>query len=447
LSVIWATKSPIMNVVLAPVKWCSTLVLTPLIGFTGSEGWLQLGSLLGLSLASGLLLLSRKENIYEPSLGISVKLARRRAAARSGDYSLMREEAMREKGLRQIWGGTLPPFGLGATAFVWKNLLIRFRTSRSYIFLGAFLALALIYSIRVFAPDKKNLEWLPIMFMYAAMGMSMAAQIDMRAELRQANIVKGMPIVAWKIVMAQVASSVASMTLAMWGLGACLWLFAPVVRGPIFCACALGLPFLAFAVAPAAMIPAILYPEMRDMLQNYLSGMLAVLFVGMAVAPPAAVGNALEVAEAIETLQGNGPEDLRNLCIELSSLMLQTAGRCAKREQAVALADSVLDSGAALDMFRKIVAAQGGDARVTDDPAVLPKATHVQEIVSGSSGHVESIDCAGIDRAASLLGAGRERKEDSIDPAVGIIVHKKLGSAVKKGEAIATPPPLVHETL
>ena len=87
-----------MNVVLAPVKWCSTLVLTPLIGFTGSEGWLQLGSLLGLSLASGLLLLSRKENIYEPSLGISVKLARRRAAARSGDYSLMREEAMREKG-------------------------------------------------------------------------------------------------------------------------------------------------------------------------------------------------------------------------------------------------------------------------------------------------------------------------------------------------------------
>ena len=128
------------------------------------------------------------------------------------------------------------------------------------------------------------------MFMYAAMGMSMAAQIDMRAELRQANIVKGMPIVAWKIVMAQVASSVASMTLAMWGLGACLWLFAPVVRGPIFCACALGLPFLAFAVAPAAMIPAILYPEMRDMLQNYLSGMLAVLFVGMAVAPPAAVG-------------------------------------------------------------------------------------------------------------------------------------------------------------
>ena len=187
-----------------------------------------------------------------------------------------------------------------------------------------------------------------------------------------------------------------------------------------------------------------------------------------------AVGNALEVAEAIETLQGNGPEDLRNLCIELSSLMLQTAGRCAKREQAVALADSVLDSGAALDMFRKIVAAQGGDARVTDDPAVLPKATHVQEIVSGSSGHVESIDCAGIDRAASLLGAGRERKEDSIDPAVGIIVHKKLGGAVKKGEAIATlhannpallpqsaslilrsytlgarttPPPLVHETL
>lgn len=162
-----------------------------------------------------------------------------------------------------------------------------------------------------------------------------------------------------------------------------------------------------------------------------------------------AVGNALEVAEAIETLNGGGPDDLRELCVELSAeaLRLAVGGDSGRRHrgsetpptlvEARAPAEDALASGRALEMFRKIIAAQGGDPNVADDPSLLPQAQHRIEVPSESEGFVSAIDCAAIGRAASLLGAGRQRKEDRIDPAVGVVVLKKIGDRVGKHDPLA----------
>ena len=149
------------------------------------------------------------------------------------------------------------------------------------------------------------------------------------------------------------------------------------------------------------------------------------------------VGNALEVVEAIEALKGQGPADFRELCIELCANLLFLAGESRTMENARELAVSTLDSGLALDKFREIVSAQGGDTCVIDDPSLLSQASIVYKVKSRGSGFVGSIDCAQIGRAASILGAGRKHKEDRIDPAVGIVIEKKLGDRVDSGDTIA----------
>lgn len=150
-----------------------------------------------------------------------------------------------------------------------------------------------------------------------------------------------------------------------------------------------------------------------------------------------AVGNAVEVIEAIETLRGGGPADLRTLCIELCAVILQMAGYCNSIEDARKMAADALDSGAALSKFREIVAAQGGDIRIIDDTSLLPQASITFEVRSDKAGFIEKIDCARVGVVASILGAGREKKEDSIDPSVGIIVRKKIGDYVDAGDVIA----------
>jgi len=150
-----------------------------------------------------------------------------------------------------------------------------------------------------------------------------------------------------------------------------------------------------------------------------------------------AVGNSLEVAEALETLHGSGPADLRELSLQIAALALEASGIETDPVRSRSVAESALDSGAALGKFREIVAAQGGDVRVVDDPRVLPAAEAVEDVLAVSGGVVESIDCRAVARAASLLGAGRERKEDSIRPEVGIVVIKTVGDPVSAGDLVA----------
>ena len=149
-----------------------------------------------------------------------------------------------------------------------------------------------------------------------------------------------------------------------------------------------------------------------------------------------AVGNALEVKEAVDTLHDSGPADFTRLCVELSARLLHMAG-AACLDEARDMAEQSISSGAALAKFAEIIRAQGGDPRVLDDPSLLPQASITHPVASEASGVVSEIDTARIGVAASILGAGRERKEDSIDPAVGIVVEKKLGERVSKGEPLA----------
>ena len=151
----------------------------------------------------------------------------------------------------------------------------------------------------------------------------------------------------------------------------------------------------------------------------------------------AAIGNALEVKEAVETLQGNGPKDLLELCIELGATMLVLGNRTESIDEAQNILRGIVNSGAALRKFEDMVKAQHGNVEQIKNLQLLPKADNIIEVKSCNSGYVESIDAESIGISALLLGAGRETKEAGIDHAVGIVLNKKVGDYVRIGETIA----------
>ena len=150
-----------------------------------------------------------------------------------------------------------------------------------------------------------------------------------------------------------------------------------------------------------------------------------------------AVGNSLEVIEAIETLQGKGPKDFKQVVFALGSVMLEFAGRAKNREEAVSLMQSVIDNGAALKKLAEFVTAQGGDASYVYDTSLFPKASFSQGIVAEKDGYVHRILAEEVGIACMTLGGGRETKESKIDLSVGIVLQKKNTDAVKKGEVLA----------
>jgi pyrimidine-nucleoside phosphorylase len=150
------------------------------------------------------------------------------------------------------------------------------------------------------------------------------------------------------------------------------------------------------------------------------------------------VGNALEVEECIEVMKGGGPSDLRDLSVEFCAWMFLLADRVADLQDGRKLADELIRNRSALEKFRQIIEAQGGEAGMIDDPKRLPQARHQVPVLSRAGGYVESIQCELVGIASLVLGGGREKKEDSIDPAVGLVLHKKVGDAVRKGEPICT---------
>ena len=151
-----------------------------------------------------------------------------------------------------------------------------------------------------------------------------------------------------------------------------------------------------------------------------------------------AIGNALEVQEAIDTLKGNGPEDLNELCYTLGSQMVVLGGKAKTIEEARGMLEEVVANGAALEVLKKFIAAQGGDASVVDFPERLPQAKFVTEVVAKEAGYIAKIEADDIGTAAMLLGAGRATKESEIDLAVGLVLRKKVGEFVEAGESIVT---------
>ncbi|MBV9625038.1 MAG: thymidine phosphorylase [Acidobacteria bacterium] len=150
------------------------------------------------------------------------------------------------------------------------------------------------------------------------------------------------------------------------------------------------------------------------------------------------VGNALEVVEAVEVLRGHGPDDLRELCLELAGWMLHLGGAASTPEQGKSRSRQLIESGQALERFRQMVELQGGNARVIDDTSLLPRAAHHREVRSPRTGVIQGIDCRAVGIASVILGGGRNKKEDAIDPSVGIVLERKVGDQVAAGEPLCS---------
>lgn len=151
-----------------------------------------------------------------------------------------------------------------------------------------------------------------------------------------------------------------------------------------------------------------------------------------------AVGNSLEVIEAIETLRGRGPSDLTELAHTLAANMFLLAKRVNTIEEGIQLSKELIESGKAIEKLREWVTSQGGDARAVDDYTLLPTATKQMQVTIDQTGYVEVIDTELIGKAALVLGAGRENKDSVIDLGVGLIMHKKIGDKVSTGDGVAT---------
>ncbi|MGJ9382436.1 pyrimidine-nucleoside phosphorylase [Salipaludibacillus sp. CF4.18] len=150
------------------------------------------------------------------------------------------------------------------------------------------------------------------------------------------------------------------------------------------------------------------------------------------------IGNALEVKEAIDTLKGEGPEDLTDLCLTLGSHMVVVASKADTLEEAREMLEESINSGKALEQFKIFIESQKGDPSVVDNPEKLPQASFKESVLAEKDGFVSGIEADHIGTAAMVLGAGRATKDSVIDLAVGIELHKKIGDSVKKGESLAT---------
>lgn len=150
-----------------------------------------------------------------------------------------------------------------------------------------------------------------------------------------------------------------------------------------------------------------------------------------------AVGNSLEIMEVVDTLKKHGPKDFTNLCYEISSELLMMTNVAKDKHEAFAMIDKVLDDGSAINKLKQMIEYQNGDARVIEDFSLFKQANKIIEIKSTQKGFVKRIHTLAIGNAAMLLGAGRQTKEDSIDPSVGIKIKAKVGDYVEEGEVLA----------
>jgi pyrimidine-nucleoside phosphorylase len=151
-----------------------------------------------------------------------------------------------------------------------------------------------------------------------------------------------------------------------------------------------------------------------------------------------AVGNSLEVVEAVDTLNGGGPDDFREHCLHVSAHMLVLGKRANDLEEARSMAEKAAMDGSAFDKLHLLVEAQGGDVSYIDDVSKFPQAKFIEEVKAPRSGSISQVHARSVGEAAVALGAGRAKKSDPVDHAVGFIIHKKVGDKVEDGDRLFT---------
>lgn len=290
-----AAESPIIRTVFAPADWCSSLILSPFTALNAEKiRFDRLILLWVLAAGSFFMLMSRKENIYEPSLGVSVKAARMKQAMLSGDATAIRVQNLQEKGATRSRLLFIRPFGRGAAALLWKNLLMRYRMSWGQLALLAVLPAGVVFAVSR-ADSVEILHNLPFILIYLSFLMSITVQPHIRAELKHANILKAMPISAYKVMFVQILTGTIYLASGILAFAASMWALVPAARTELLSACTITSIFLGFPCVAATSIPALLYPDSRDQAQNFFCNIIGMALIAVALAPTVVLGVVLGV--------------------------------------------------------------------------------------------------------------------------------------------------------
>lgn len=292
LSIQRAAAAPLVRVIFMPADWCASLSVAPLIPPADTD-LMHLGLLWALAVATFAMLMSRRENIYEPSLGITAKMTRMRQAMQAGDATAIRVEILSEKGRKTAGMLVIPPFGRGAVALFWKGLLTRYRMSIGQLIAMLMLPALLCYLLQNFAPINSILTYVPVILVYLSFVFSITVQPQVRSELKYADILKAMPIASWKVMLVQSVSGTGYLSLGILTFAAAMWLFIPAARNDVLRACAIASPFIGFSCISAAIIPALMYPDTRDSTQNFFCNLVGLALIVVAAVPSIVWGSLL----------------------------------------------------------------------------------------------------------------------------------------------------------
>ncbi len=184
----------------------------------------------------------------------------------------------------------IPPFGRGAVALLWKGLLTRYRMSLNQIIAMIVLPALLCYLLQTFIPLNEIRKYLPVILVYLSFVLSITAQPQVRSELKHANILKSMPIAPWKVMLVQSVNGAAYLSAGILMFAASMWIFVPLARNEILYASALGSPFLGFSCISATIIPALIYPDMRDSAQNFFCNLIGFMLISIVIVPTVMMG-------------------------------------------------------------------------------------------------------------------------------------------------------------
>jgi hypothetical protein len=281
-------RNPVITTLLMPARWTADLLLSSFTGWRPGLGG-ELGMMALLAGASFGLVLTRKENPYEPSLGVSARAATMRAARRTGGFGRVRAEEIKKRMKSSDVRSAVMPFGRGAMALVWKNLNVSVRTSRAILIGAPVLVAVLLIGSRVAFPgevDNRTIEMISSgLLAYVVFFSSMFMLQAFRSDLKMANILKPMPIASWQIVAAQCVQGALVVTYLSWTLVILVALVYGLTPDSLLILGALALPVVTYALLSWQAAASILYPRWEDPTQQYLGGLISMAAGAVALGP------------------------------------------------------------------------------------------------------------------------------------------------------------------
>lgn len=296
-SLIAGVRSSFTNIVLAPIAWATDCILVLFNGVV-YQTWVKLLWLLLLATGSTALLLARPEDIYEPSLGVSTRMAQLRKAIASGDMVSARIYARGSRTNHRHMASAIPPFGRGASALLWKNLVIRIRTFGIGVVLTILLPTVTIAVVAYALPEHPVRRFLPLALPYLAWILALIGQQEMRGEMRHANITKAMPVSAFRTMAVQVFYEWMIVAVVLGIASVSIWYLIPDVEADyLMLALAMSLSF-GFSCIAALSIPVLMYPDARDRMQDVIIHLVSFILGGMVITPTFVIVGLGEVLKA-----------------------------------------------------------------------------------------------------------------------------------------------------